>query len=88
MGSIEVKILGQTYSIKGDADTQYITQLADFVDMKTKEVLASAPGITPLKAAILAAINIADELHRLRQSEEELAEGIEEKAKMLSGLFD
>lgn len=88
MGSIEVTILGQTYTIKGDADEEYIRRLAEYVNGKTREVLDSAPGVSPLKASILAALNIADELHRLKKSQEELTEGIEEKTRVLSGLFD
>jgi cell division protein ZapA len=88
MGSIEVDILGQKYTIKGDASEEYIKKLAVFVDLKLKEVHNSAPNIAPLKAAILAALNIADELHRLREEHEKAAKGIEEKANVLSGLFD
>ena len=88
MGSIEVDILGQKYSIKGDAPEEYIKKLAVFVDLKLKEVHNSAPNIAPLKAAILAALNIADELHRLREEHEKATIVIEEKANMLSGLFD
>lgn len=88
MGSIEVTILGQHYTIKGDADVAYIHDLAKYVDAKTQEVLKSSPGISPLKASILAAFNIADELHKLRKSQDEFADEIEEKARVLSGLFE
>ena len=88
MGSIEVDILGQKYTIKGDASEEYIKKLAVFVDLKLKEVHNSAPNIAPLKAAILAALNIADELHRLREDHEKAAQEIEEKANVLTGLFD
>jgi len=88
MGSIEVDILGQKYTIRGDAPEEYIKKLAVFVDLKLKEVHNSAPNIAPLKAAILAALNIADELHRIREDQEKAAKGIEEKANVLSGLFD
>ena len=88
MGSIEVVILGQRYTIKGDADEEYIRKLADFVDTKMKEVLEAAPNTAPLKASILAALNIADQLHKLQHSQEDLTKGIEEKADVLSGLFD
>jgi len=87
MGSIEVVILGQRYTIKGDADEEYIRKLADYVDGKMKEVLEMAPNTSPLKASILAALNIADELHRQRQHEEDLSR-LEEKANVLTGLFD
>lgn len=88
MGSVEVTILGQKYTIKGDAAEDYIKQLAAFVDGKLKEVHGASPNITPLKAAILASLNIADELYRLRQAQEEAASLIEEKTNALTGLFD
>ncbi len=88
MGSIEVNILGQNYTIKGDAPEEHIKKLAAFVDLKLKEVHNSAPNIAPLKAAILASLNIADELHRIKDEHEKAAKKIEEKANVLSGLFD
>ncbi len=88
MGSVEVDILGQKYTIKGDASEEYIKKLAVFVDRKLKEVHNSAPNMAPLKAAILASLNIADELHRTRNEHEKAAMEIEERANVLSGLFD
>lgn len=88
MGSIEVIILGQKYTIKGEASEDYIKQLAAFVDERLKEVYNASPGITPLKAAILASLNIADELHKLKESQENITRNIEERANVLSGLFD
>jgi cell division protein ZapA len=88
MGSTEVNILGQKYTVKGDADDVYIRKLASFVDEKLKEVYSNSPSITPLKAAILASLNIADELHRLKEAQENIARNIEERANVLTGLFD
>jgi len=88
MGSIEVNILGQNYTIKGDAPEEYMKKLAAFVDLKLKEVHNSSPSIAPLKAAILVSLNIADELHRLKEEHEKATMVIEEKANVLSGLFD
>ncbi len=88
MGSTEVYILGQKYTIKGDAPEQYIKDLASYVDMKLKEVYNAAPNLTPVKASILAALDIADELFKMRNQQEELARNIEEKATTLASLFD
>ncbi len=88
MGSIEVTILGQKYTIKGDAQEDYIKGLASFVDEKLKEVYTSSPGISPLKAAILASLNIADELQKLKDAQESITKNIEERANALTGLFD
>lgn len=88
MGSVEVYILGQKYTIKGDAPEEYIQQLANYVQDKIKEVYNNSPSITPVKASILAAITIADELHKLRNEQENLTKSIEEKAVELTRLFD
>ena len=88
MGSVEVYILGQKYTIKGDAPEEYIQQLASYVQDKIKEVYNNSPSITPVKASILAAITIADELHRLRNEQDNLTKSIEEKTVELTRLFD
>ena len=88
MGSVEVYILGQKYTIKGDGSETYIRHLAEYVSGKIKEVSDSSPTITPLKASILAAITIADELHKLRSEQEDVAKSIEEKTVALTRLFE
>ncbi|NWF75069.1 MAG: cell division protein ZapA [Nitrospirae bacterium] len=88
MGSTEVYILGQKYTIRGDAPEEYIKQLAAFVDKKLKEVYNAVPNVTPVKASILAALDIADELFKLKNEHEELAKNIEDKTNKLAALFD
>lgn len=66
MGNVDVYILGQKYTVKGGESPEYIKQLADFVDANLKEVCTNIPNLTPLKAVILASLNIADELHKLK----------------------
>jgi cell division protein ZapA len=91
MGSVEVNILGQKYIIKGDASPEHIRQLAEIVDQKLKEVYSNVPNITPLKAAILAALNIADELQKLKIQYNNIAQelkNIEDKTDNIIRLFD
>ena len=88
MGSVEISILGQQYTIKGDASEEHIKRLAAYVDDKLKEIYAANPNITPLKASIIASLNIADELHKIRDEHETAARNIEEKTNALTGLFD
>lgn len=91
MGSVEVNILGQKYIIKGDAPPEYIMQLADFVEIKLQDVYANAPNTTPLRASILAALNIADELHKAKKdltSVSKSIKDIENKADTIIRLFD
>ena len=88
MGSVDVTILGQKYTIKGDASEEHIKKLASFVNGKLQDVYNMTPGISPLKAAILVSMNIADELHRLREEQEHIAKNIDERADVLTSLFD
>jgi len=88
MSSIDVYILGQKYTVKGDAPEEHIQKIAAFVDAKIKEVYNAAPNVVPLKASILAALNIADELHRLKAEQDNITTHIEERTKVLSGLFE
>jgi cell division protein ZapA len=88
MGSVDVTILGQKYTIKGDASEEHIKKLALFVNGKLQDVYSMAPGISPLKAAILVSMNIAEELHRLQEEQEQMTRNIDERADVLTSLFD
>jgi cell division protein ZapA len=66
MHSVEVKILGQSYSIRTDEDEDYIRSIASYVDEKLKEIYSVAPNANQGKAAIMAAFGIADELFKLK----------------------
>ncbi len=91
MGNVEVHILGQKYVIKGDDSPEYIEQLSAFLDKKLKEVHSHSPNITPLKAAILTALNIADELHKIKSEYSLVTQNIkkmEDKTDTIIRLFD
>ncbi|MEK6527611.1 MAG: cell division protein ZapA [Nitrospirota bacterium] len=88
MRSVEVKILGQSYSIKTEEDEAYIKALAEYVDAKLKEIFSVAPNVNHVKAAIMAAFGIADELFKLRIEQENVDKMIDEKTKILSKLLE
>ncbi|MGD2081140.1 MAG: cell division protein ZapA [Nitrospirota bacterium] len=88
MASIEITILGQKYTIKGDYSEGQMKELSRYIDGKIKEVCEKYPNITPIKALILAMFNVADEFQSLKNEQDDLARDIEEKAQLLSGLLD
>ena len=69
--TIRVEIYNQTYNIWSDGDTEYIIQLAEFVDSRMREISSGTLTVDSLKVAILAALHIADELHRLKNMHEQ-----------------
>jgi cell division protein ZapA (FtsZ GTPase activity inhibitor) len=65
--SARVSILGLELRVKTDTDSQYVEEIAQFVEGRVRE--ASADGAPPtVGSALLAAMNIADELHRQRRA--------------------
>ena len=89
--TIRVEIYNQTYNIRSDGDTEYIIQLAEFVDSRMREISSGTLTVDSLKVAILAALHIADELHRLKhlheQADSQLASRSAECAEMLDRLL-
>jgi len=64
----EVEIFGSTYVIRGGHEPEYLTRLADEVDRRMRDLAGHLSNTEPGRIAILAAINLADELSRSRMS--------------------
>ena len=63
---IELTLLGQTLSLRSEASAEYLRTLAAFVEERVA-TLQRGGVRDPLKALSLAALDIADELHRARE---------------------
>jgi len=86
MGSVEIDIYGMKYTIKGDADPEYVKQLARFVDDRMRSAARhSQSAVGAQRIAVLAALNIADELHKLKRRHQEVENMVREKT---GDLFD
>src|SRR5258708_31839357 len=64
---IKVEIYGQSYTMAGDLDEGYVQELARYVDEKMSAVAAETQTVESVRVAVLAAMVIADELHKLWQ---------------------
>ena len=67
---IEIEVYGQCFSLQGGSDEAYIQELARFVDEHMRTLTQNMKTGTPTKLAILAAINIADQLFQQRRQQE------------------
>ncbi len=83
-----VEIMGREYRIRGNADEQYVQEVARYVDAKLREVSQGASMPASDRAAVLTAMNIADELFQLRRAQNEELSTIEKKAENLISLLD
>ncbi len=83
-GQIKVNIFGSEYSLIGDDDENSVRQIAAIVDEKMREIDHSTNITSITKIAILAALNIAEELIQERQYRDRLLEQINEEARKMN----
>ena len=82
--ALEVEILGQRFTISSDADETYMREVAHYVDEKMQELLHSAKPLAKANIGMLAALNIADEYHRLKDAHESILRRLDQLSKRLS----
>jgi cell division protein ZapA len=70
-GAVVVEIYDQVYQLRG-TDPAHIERLAEAVDAKMRAVSAHGATVDSLRVAVLAALNITDELMTLRARYEAL----------------
>jgi cell division protein ZapA len=87
-GITKVRIFDQTYSIRAEKDPEYIARIAEFVDGRMRNIAQGTPTVDTLRVAVLAALNIADDYHQLRQKFNETDKAIGQKALALVGALD
>lgn len=61
-----VRIAGREYTLTADLPEEYIHKVAIYVDKKMNEVVRQRSNLSTAMTAVLAAINIADEVMELR----------------------
>ena len=81
--SVTVTIGGQRLAIRTDADDAYMHELASIVDRKVKHLKGAARGAGTDSVALLAALQLADELHRERRERQELKRRVREKSRSI-----
>ena len=81
--SVEVNILGSSFTIQSNYDPRYMAEVVAYLKEKVREVQTGSGVQDPLKVALLAALNVVDELLRKRGEDsreiEELTERLIER---------
>ena len=92
--AVSVDIYDQVYHLRG-TDPDYIQKLASLVDAKMRAVAAQGSTVDSLRVAVLAALNISDELLALRARYDALAGSVDRtedsmrsRAGTLAGMLD
>ena len=86
---VSISIFGQEYSVKAPADPDYIKKIAEYLDEKMREVQSGfSTTQSSTRIAILAGMNITDELFNSRQSGESENNEVEQKISSLIELIE
>jgi len=84
-----VSIFGHEYTVKAPADSTYIKNIAEYVDTKMREVQEGMPNEQSAeRIAILAAMNISDELFTHNKNNENFSSEMENKIQSLIEIID
>ena len=85
--SVRVEIFDQAYNLRG-SDPEYISKLAEYVDAKMRAVAEQTHTVDTVRLAVLAALNIADEYHLLKRTQDSGAVEYLKRAHHLSNALD
>lgn len=85
---VTVEIHGQRYAVRSDLDQAYIADLAAYVDQKMRLAADELSSADSLRIAVIAALNLADELYRARSEGEGIEGRVLERAADIERLVD
>jgi cell division protein ZapA len=85
---IPVDVHGQRYPIRSALEPEYVLRLAAYVDQKMRAAAESTEVGDSLRLAVLAALNIADELFRCREANQDRYGELAERAGEIERLLD
>jgi cell division protein ZapA len=86
--SKKIQIYGKTYSLKSSSSEVDAEEVADYVDSRMRELATARRKTSTLDLAILAALNIAQELLELKDQTEAKDELEEDKIRQLVDALD
>jgi len=63
---LKVNILSREYTLISEDSPEYMKRIADLTDRKMKEALERNPALSTSTASVLTALNLADELEKVK----------------------
>jgi cell division protein ZapA len=81
---VSVQIFGELHVIRGKGTEEHIKSLAALVDSRMREVAQKFPRLAAHQVAILVALNLADELAKLKEEQKTVMEMLGESDRRLN----
>ena len=76
--------MGEKFTVRSDAEESYVRKVAGYVDGKMQEVMKTTRPVGKSSVAMLAALNIADEYQKLKDSHDAILQRLNHLSKRLS----
>ena len=84
-----VQIMGHEYPVEANpGDELYLNRLAQYVEEKMREMKQDSKIVDSYKLAVMAAMNITDELFRLQEAKGSSSKSVEDKAESWIKILD
>jgi len=77
---VQVKIYDREYALRTTGDAERLHQVCRSLDRRMREVAKSSGSVDTLKVAVLAALNVEDELLRLREELRRIDESLSRRS--------
>jgi cell division protein ZapA len=85
---VDVEIFGEYYTLKGDSTEEQMIALAQYVNRRMKQLSSRNTRLSKAQTAVLAALNIADDLRKLQEEHDNLVRMLEPEGKEDKGKED
>jgi len=86
---LKVNILGQDYVVRSSAGQKYLNEVSAYVNEKMEEIMASGiDDSQQLRIAVLAAMNITDELFSYKKEKQKFVDKVESKTLAITEFID
>jgi cell division protein ZapA len=85
---VTVRIAGQSFSLRGDQDERAMREMAAYVDARMKDLQKQTRTADTQSLAVLAALQITEELFKERRSAADLKKRVRERSNALIQLVE
>jgi cell division protein ZapA len=85
---VRVEILGREYVVKSEEGEERVKRISAHVNQKIKEISEATPAVSALNAAILAALNIANDYFQILEEKRNYGKDVDIKTERLIAMID
>ena len=76
---VETEIYGESYQLAANSDPDYVRQLAHEVDRRMREAAVANPHLGPMRVALLALMELADEVNAIDRAIEKQQQNVSKR---------